>query len=305
MSRKHGFTLVELLVVISIIALLLSILMPALGAAKRQAVVLVCQSRVRNITTAATTWAAQEPKGKLPAGGIQGRWSDNYDFNYDDGFSIGIGEYFKIAAGMVGASGVFDESETPMDDPQVSKLLPQLHEAALSKVFTCPILQKDAGVYSPAPAYYVDVEQHTPFVHGWSVDPQRWTIRIGYMYMAGFYTQYWDDNIPSWLAEPTYANTLADPGDSIVMGDRNRWDTNGPYGATPRWYTLVHTRSGRINAENPQNHDPRFLYPNAGATVGYLDGSVIHKKLKNTKPYQFLAGANTFPGGNGSMCTFF
>jgi len=48
-NRLNGFTLVELLVVISIIALLVSILMPALSKAREQAVGLVCQTRFKDI----------------------------------------------------------------------------------------------------------------------------------------------------------------------------------------------------------------------------------------------------------------
>lgn len=46
---KHGFTLVELLVVISIIALLLAILMPALSKVREQGRSVVCLSNLRQV----------------------------------------------------------------------------------------------------------------------------------------------------------------------------------------------------------------------------------------------------------------
>ncbi len=57
-SKKKAFTLIELLVVISIIALLVGILLPALGAARRTAQAVVCQSNMKNVSTAFVAYGA-------------------------------------------------------------------------------------------------------------------------------------------------------------------------------------------------------------------------------------------------------
>jgi len=57
--RARGFTLVELLVVVSIIALLLSILLPSLRKARDQAKTLMCQTRARSLSTGAFTYCSE------------------------------------------------------------------------------------------------------------------------------------------------------------------------------------------------------------------------------------------------------
>ena len=63
--KKNAFTLVELLVVISIIALLMGILMPALSRARKQARKIVCASKLRQLQLCASTYMVDND-GKFP-----------------------------------------------------------------------------------------------------------------------------------------------------------------------------------------------------------------------------------------------
>jgi len=80
-KRDRAFTLVELLVVIGIIALLISILMPALSKVKAQANKTACSSNMRSIGQAMIIYA-NDNKGVTvrPASGSYGPHIDDFMF---------------------------------------------------------------------------------------------------------------------------------------------------------------------------------------------------------------------------------
>ena len=71
--KRKGFTLVELLVVIAVIALLMAILMPVLRKAQDQAMRILCGNREKNLLLAFTMYADTH-NNKIPNGGGYWPW---------------------------------------------------------------------------------------------------------------------------------------------------------------------------------------------------------------------------------------
>ncbi len=110
---RRGFTLVELLVVIGIIALLISILMPALSKARESANAVACSSNMRQIGQALMMYV-NDNKGYLPAPWMDG---ESWPFNRWE---------YKILPHLGGR-------EVKASTPSIEK-----HELLATGVFRCP-----------------------------------------------------------------------------------------------------------------------------------------------------------------------
>jgi prepilin-type N-terminal cleavage/methylation domain-containing protein/prepilin-type processing-associated H-X9-DG protein len=94
---RRGFTLVELLVVIGIIALLVSMLLPALNKVREQANATKCASNLRQIYMFVSMYSAENQGYMMPANMYVGRWE------YGDWYGIIARQYFHV--NMADAAG--------------------------------------------------------------------------------------------------------------------------------------------------------------------------------------------------------
>ncbi|MCP4246982.1 MAG: type II secretion system protein [bacterium] len=76
--KRRGFTLVELLVVVSIIALLIAILLPSMQRARKQARTVVCQSNMRSLMQAIYVYANNHEDRLVTAGLAHGGSVDEH-----------------------------------------------------------------------------------------------------------------------------------------------------------------------------------------------------------------------------------
>jgi prepilin-type N-terminal cleavage/methylation domain-containing protein/prepilin-type processing-associated H-X9-DG protein len=140
--RRGGFTLVELLVVIGIIALLIAILMPALSKARDQANMIKCMSNMRQIGQAYLGHAA-EHRNHVPTAG--------WIFLPYNGSPAGMNDPGKVKyiyyndggterpMPMPAALGIYLNQQ--VDASSAQKVHDAMNTGAIRECFTCPTQQ--------------------------------------------------------------------------------------------------------------------------------------------------------------------
>ena len=135
--KAKGFTLVELLVVIGIIALLISILLPSLSKARESANSIKCQAQMRSLVQAMELHANEHKGfmplvGSIPVGNSAAAMSDPQQKRY---------EYFDDAGtprsmGMPGAVAKFMGYD--IDTSSATNLVNDLNRGIFAKIMVCP-----------------------------------------------------------------------------------------------------------------------------------------------------------------------
>jgi prepilin-type N-terminal cleavage/methylation domain-containing protein len=113
-SFRSGFTLIELLVVVGVVSLLISLLVPALAAARGQAKRAVCASNLRQLTMATVMYAG-DARGLLPPCGWWNEESSGYWWGcvLADRVDHTVSPLYKYIRSRLDQESVFECPEQP------------------------------------------------------------------------------------------------------------------------------------------------------------------------------------------------
>lgn len=125
--KRHAFTLIELLITIAVIALLIGILLPSLGAARRTAQSVICASNARQLVIAAGIYAG-DADSHLPPGAPDfltnhTRWHGSRASTTSSFAPTGgtLTPYLEASSGRVRACPTFEPTSRALEDTDPSQ----------------------------------------------------------------------------------------------------------------------------------------------------------------------------------------
>ncbi len=253
---QRAFTLIELLVVIAIIALLVAILLPALGSARCAAQRTISASNIRQLTTAIHAYAGESQDSfpnpfNNPPVVTGGQWWDIYPAR-----QLASGNpttYWRFGPDSGWGSEVFACHWT-------SLLMNYIDEGQLrSKVQFSPL--------------------DTSVVQRFNNDATAAAQLESYIWDGSYWL-----SPTTWLSSTRFASSLRVPLTATpTYWRRNRLDQT----ASPQAKVMIFERFGfncppkRVSSTGRENKYPTFNNPQAEVWVGLVDGSAQSVKIKD------------------------
>jgi prepilin-type N-terminal cleavage/methylation domain-containing protein/prepilin-type processing-associated H-X9-DG protein len=236
--KRRAFTLVELLVVISIIAILIALLLPALARAKQQALTVQCAANLRSIGQSLYEYT--------------NTYEDSIPFDIEQNNALWGGQPYwpPFNVGWATELYSFSSGHPEMDYADTNEYYSTYSTVAwtwaanFAKIYMCPVSRPEANTAGWYPN----------FSTSYSCNPN-------YFYFDG--TQ----------SNKTFSNTnfklsnVQAPSQRIAIGDatQNPWDTVGWANANFDWYQ---TYGGDWSPVQSDYNDLTFMVPPEGLFPG-------------------------------------